>query len=720
MLEIPVKFQQGIERPDAQTFAYLAIETAGQSDGVDTETEFDTKKVGIPVNVDYNSTPPPPVSGNLILAKTAAGTREINQGFPLSDISTQWSPGTNNYSYIDDWIDQGDLVQVSGNHGTLVDRYTLAAQSLISGIYENGEIVSVNVDIRSERQYGNLDYGIRINNTDYLTAATITATPWTNTYAMTVNPDTSSAWTLADIQSIQQLVISATSTSELGYKYVYSMRIYVVIKTYETAGNITFDLDLGVSANTDNEAIVLITENVPIGTGITYSLLGSDAGTFTGEETNLGNVTDCSRVAGYRFYRITISMTSDGNDTPVLKSIEIEIPDDVYRFVDRNRPVIVDNLNAHPSLNRIPGRTVQVDLTQFISIGSNYNIGLVRNEIVDAMVLDNYVKEFRTRLMIGVVDPTVTVDDLVPYYQGKIQDYVSTADEVTLEIKDESVGLTVKLPKGIPPSTKPVPITYDGWHIVDVILDLLDLAGLDARSIHDESFALVKANIGDTTLSNPPPDPGNWKVKRLSATAISEPKPARDFLKQLLQLAGCYMVTLEDGRIHLIEYDRTTSAIDSWVDQDFITNPVYDAGLDKLKNEIGIYYNWDGSGSEIFDFGNVYIQLDADSVVKNGSEEKEIRSNWLAGNASDGYYGAELAANIAERETVRLGSGLAVLSGKTNLTKVAIQVGDMITVQSDQIISPDTGLGDAVKFMVIKKTWDLDGQSFSWDMVEVK
>ena len=98
MLEIPVKFQQGIERPDAQTFAYLAIETAGQSDGVDTETEFDTKKVGIPVNVDYNSTPPPPVSGNLILAKTAAGTREINQGFPLSDISTQWSPGTNNCS----------------------------------------------------------------------------------------------------------------------------------------------------------------------------------------------------------------------------------------------------------------------------------------------------------------------------------------------------------------------------------------------------------------------------------------------------------------------------------------------------------------------------------------------------------------------------------------------------------------------------------------------
>jgi hypothetical protein len=127
-----------------------------------------------------------------------------------------------------------------------------------------------------------------------------------------------------------------------------------------------------------------------------------------------------------------------------------------------------------------------------------------------------------------------------------------------------------------------------------------------------------------------------------------------------------------------------------------------------------VWYDWDGSGDSEEDYGSIIIVLDEE----DSTFIKDIKSKWISGDSAD-YYGAEIAAHVADREVNRLAGGLGEFSCKTDIDKFAVQVGDMVNITHPDIVSPDVGIGDTVKFLVVQKDPPVD-DTITWSLVEAR
>ena len=715
------RFIEELESPDPQPFAILEIQSKGQSDEATTEAHW-TANIS-ESNVDYDSTPLPPEAGNVILA-AAAGVSSVKflpdtdgemtgvvNGVPGAPHSAPY------YQYIDDPIGAHDGDTTYNFNSSGVDgngQRFIYSSGYLSSIPEGATINKVRV--AGYIEFTNVIYEARwllkMGDTDRPGATMVfTIADWHFRFEdWATNPVTAAAWTREELADIQEFGIEV-----VGATFVRSTQIYLEIfyTDFETTGSITVELDLGASANTDNDAVISIDDNVPTDTGLSFTLEGSTSGAWGGEEVALGSVTDGSSVAGYRYYRPTANLTGDGSVTPVLKSIKIEIPDRIYRLTSRRGGIF----NSLPYLIGIPGRSISIDLKDFVTLGSDLQASLQKDDYVVQMLRENYFKNLHASVRIGLYREDITEADLVYTFQGKVSGYRVGMEEVSISLKDATKDLSAKWPAGID-------VTKDGVHMVDVINTVLDDVGIASRYINRGSLDTLKSTVGDGS-----PASINYVVYRDSSppvasgdTTITEPETAKKVIGELLELLGSYMVSQEDGKIYVVEYDSSKASIgDPWTtSDDFVEDPIYNPDVENLINDTYVYFDWNGDGTDAKDFSNLETSPDATSITNWGeTDTRIIKSKWLAGSAADGYYGEELAIHIGARETTRRKNGMGIFPCKTDLSKFELQVGDMKDVDmSDLIINPDVGEGDVRKFMIVNKDPDWGNSTISWSLVE--
>jgi hypothetical protein len=444
------------------------------------------------------------------------------------------------------------------------------------------------------------------------------------------------------------------------------------------------------------------------------------------ERVDLGGASDPMGVhvedsgqAVYDMFRTKSSFTSDGTVTPVLKSIGIEIPDNVYKFSSLGD----DTFGARPIITSLPGRTIKLDAKSFITLPSDLNVGLERFDFIDDLLRQNYFRGLEANVKIGLWREDLTEEDLVPYYSGSVANYSVTESEIILKLRDATKDLSRKWPLGTAPSSPPS-VSFDKTHMVDCIRTILDDIAIPDRFVDQGSLDILKATVGqDVSI---PLTSSNWVVKRVGTdpdaggTAILDAEAAREFIGQLLGLMGAYLVTQENGKLTAILYDIATAIVDTWT-PDFYDATKYDAALEGLRNAMSLYSDWDGLGDKANDFDTLFITKDSGSITNWGEElERIIKSEWIAGDSSDGYYGTEMAEFITGRETARQADGIGSIPAQTSLVKAGVQVGDFIDVETDLAIKPDIGKGDLIKFFVTKKTWDIENGKINWTLMEAR
>lgn len=709
-LPLPPKFERAIEKSHSYIFAYLEIDAIGVSDEASSLAEWEAKITGSS-DVDYNASggSPPPADGDVILIPTASELT-TDPVYPKADHTNEWESGDfddvnapeSDANYVrDDQLADGAKIYLGVLETIDIPRYATIKEFVIT--------------VRARENAGDdgWDVGYRYAGTNYWTSKSSPGGSFADyTVTVSVNPVTSNAWLVEELLQIEGIGARSGELHEIDISVV---KLEVTYYEFDLQGGFTVELDLS-GANTNNPATVSIDDLVPTGTSVVYSVVGSTTGDFAGEEVSLGDVEDGSEIDAYEYYQVTATLSSDGSDTPVVKSIRIDIPERIYKFSTLN----TDLLDAIPSIQSIPQRTIKLDLENLITTTSSVSIALNREEEVDEMLRSTFVKGLDVRLYLGALErpnDSISRSDLLRYYIGKIEDFSQTADSVTFDLADVSIDLDAKWPVGSAPSTAAA-ATKDGVHMVQVIRDIYEDIGIASRYVDYASLDTLEQNVGNGT----PPAPA-FVVKRTGATGISEPLPAKDYLRELLFMLGAFAFTDERGKLVTIEYDPTTAAIDTWGDDEIGKGYKYSGGLVSYKNVCQIYFDWDGSGNNASDYSTVRISLDEDGIAAGRPvRTKTVKSKWIAGDVDDGYYGAEIALYRSALEVARLKDGLGGLPCSTGLDKCFIQVGDFIAIDTDDIdgiVNTDVGRGDVRNFIVTQKTWNPDRHEMEWRLTEV-
>ena len=290
---------------------------------------------------------------------------------------------------------------------------------------------------------------------------------------------------------------------------------------------------------------------------------------------------------------------------------------------------------------------------------------------------------------------------------------------ITLQLRDATKSLDRKLPESV--GEVKGTLEYDGTHLVDVVADQVDRAGVLRRYVNSNSLAAVKADMGVGGGDPAPSEFIAYRTDNVGAgpdTLIIRPEPAKKFVKSVLELIGAYLVTQEDGRLTMILNDSTRASVDEWDGLIIKRGASFSAKIEAtLRNATAVYYDYDGAS----DYGSIYVVADQDSIDAWGQVNKIIQTKWLAQEPDTGldYKGRLVAAFIAARETARLKDGVGTFKCSTSLDQLEVQVGDMVTIYSNLVVSQNNPIpGAGAKMMVVSKTWAVDSGTISWELVE--
>ena len=269
----------------------------------------------------------------MILAVDTGTTTATAHASPSSDVSSDYASG--GYADIDEYPTANDSDRLVGNGllGNTNDTYVGGVsnmQDFADEIPPNATIVSVEVYARMYWHtvdtlfgVGHGKAGIRIGGTNYWAASQDPPRDtWsTRHFTWPTNPGTSSAWLISELASIQGIGVYQNTTGVTGNgDYWLCSQLYLLVTYYnfKTSGSITVQLDLGVSANTDNNATVTIDDVVPVNTGMDYELFGveymrptgdyeaiagtvNNANAYDGDDTDSSTTTKTAAIGDYLF-----------------------------------------------------------------------------------------------------------------------------------------------------------------------------------------------------------------------------------------------------------------------------------------------------------------------------------------------------------------------------------------------------------------------------------
>ncbi len=438
--------------------------------------------------------------------------------------------------------------------------------------------------------------------------------------------------------------------------------------------------------------------------------------TFVTDVTDLGTVVDGQEITvRKRYYKIRTSFSSASLlYTAAVHKTNVVFPKTVHRY---STAPIDDLPNTLPLIKSIPSIPIRLDLKSYIASTQTWTIEIIDpNFYASIMAQEVNFKNIPVELRIGVTDTPITSKyDMAPYGAGLVTDYGFSEGILKIEVQDRSKEFSIKLPKAkiglsdqvIPPAA----LDYTGKHMVDVYDDLrytqirTPRRYKDAASFSAIKTALTADYITDRTIEG------------------DKPEEARDLVKELLEVMGCYIFWGEDGKEKLIQYPRSGNALATWDDNDFLIGTEQPMGIDDtIINDCIVQHNWDEPAGKYLGYAG-YVdgpsQRDWAPGAGIADYDRTIKSKWIG---SPQYRGDWIARTVAERVVRHSKDGLIPLKGQTTLKWWKVQVGDFIDIKTRAFLRKGQRgtMNNPQKFMVTSKHPDFERGIISWELIEAR
>jgi len=422
-----------------------------------------------------------------------------------------------------------------------------------------------------------------------------------------------------------------------------------------------------------------------------------------GPFTSLGIVTNAQVLTDLKqFWRPSVDIQTDSIQSPSIQKIRIS-------FDDLLNLCLCDNklFDAEAIVMNIPALSVELDLLKAQSSISEMQIELNNADGRAKELIQKFrIYNRQATILIGFDEPGMTIDDFIPYNSGVVHKWKGDdkdSSKVTIIFRDP---LQILEDTKVPPDeneAQPIPIVYvDGQvtHPVEIQRDLLE------NQINVPSQFL---DLGSLATAASHPTLAGWKFLR----TINDSEKGRDLLEQLSKLSASYIVPSEDGLLRAFVYDPSGEPIAELGRKDFVQGSLqFEFDDENLKNAAACYYGWDGTDEKAANFVEAIVSFDADSEnAFNKTALERILPLWL-GVAGAPYEGKIRATDIATRFTDQFANGLPIITGKTSLRWLQLQIGDLVRIIDDPD-DPDWTIPylmfgvDKVKdfkFVVVKKT----------------
>lgn len=463
---------------------------------------------------------------------------------------------------------------------------------------------------------------------------------------------------------------------------------------YKPSGYIrTQTMDVGSTPTNNGEWV--IEDIVPTGTTLTYQAWASATGAFAGEETDLGAIVDGDAITNLkRYYRVKATLTANGDQSvsPTLQSIKADF-------------TIFKTYSDNPSLGHETAILSVSSLSSSIDTFKPSTIGQITFSLNLSPSVSNYLatkkpKNKLVQVKAGFVADGFLEEDYIDYSRGQIDDWKITAkDEVTLSVKDFSKEWDVDVPKatgtGLPEITWGTP-GLD--HPIDVMLDILK------NHINARDSKILGSSFGTVKTALP-----NWIVSR---TLKEDTVSAKDLMEELRLLTQTYFLPQADGKIKIKRWDAAESPIDTLTDADFISKR-WDSDAKQIINRYVHFYGWDGEGDEAADYNTVSIGIDTTSQTNwRETTSKELKDKWTPQTQT------AQVADFLDKIMKRYADPPSILQAEVDLRKIALEVGDIVTVTTSRAPSTDMAGIANIKFQIINRNLDYSKRIISLTMLE--
>lgn len=503
-----------------------------------------------------------------------------------------------------------------------------------------------------------------------------------------------------------------------------------------------------------------ITAAVPSGTALTTDLYAyADAETETPSASYL-DVKDGQILAPARYWEQEHYATAnaDLNATPEVDLGAVMFPKSRVRC----RPRGVNLLNVAPDiledfqplLKPVTIAESELKLIERVSTRGDMTVNLedTRIETLQRIVSDCPLKNFRAVVYAGMDVPGFTASDLFECFIG----IVNTAD-VTPKFRKDVFGLSLQvkntileLKRRVPVAdytglvdTTSVSINYDGWQVMDGIVDLLrGKAQVPGRYMDLESYLLAKPDLGYESLAS-----GALLIRASDAAGLPDtrkltPEEVIKYLPALLIIADGYQVVDVTGRLAFVRHNAAAAAEAIWCDESMIADlptavPIIEMGRiklgydDLLFNLIYTGHSWSGSGDNWGTDFTTYSTINADSTERYAPAggfflsvmEKNMKdvAKWLGPEA--GYNGATIAQALGRLLIGRHKNPPARIIGCSMPTSEFERgQGSVIQIHSKEFCKyrrRGIALSETLKFMVTLPRYDQGRNRMSFDLVEL-
>jgi hypothetical protein len=462
-----------------------------------------------------------------------------------------------------------------------------------------------------------------------------------------------------------------------------------------TSGDLTTQIiDLGETPTADGEwKFTDITPSDYGTTAVTYTCYGS-TDNFVTSNVTIGTKVDGDVIGSadwYQYYKIKLALTTtDKNETPSVQDVGLS-------FVSYVNYTNQKFLGYEESIHSVSSLTTVISDFELSTVGQiSITLGLTAtlSEYLDT----KYPKNKPAKVLLGFMPDsgdTYSENDFLEYYSGVIEKYTINNHNVTINVKDPNQNWSVD----VPIDTTTTAGKYTGGtfsnivasadHHIDVMLDILqNQLNLRDAVIDFGSFESVK-----TTLSG-------WEVTR--TIAGSDRQPAQDLLNELRVLTSTYFIFGNTGKIRLKLFNATESAVDNLTDDDFLTVPKYDAQLEEIINKTYISFDYN-TVTDVFD--HIWIGLDTTSIANWGeTATKEIDDKWTDDDV--GGQGEGQIETLSTNILTRYATPPAEIETSIDYRKLALEVGDVVTITTINAPSDDFAGITGVKYQIVNKNID--------------
>lgn len=468
---------------------------------------------------------------------------------------------------------------------------------------------------------------------------------------------------------------------------VYRTRVFDILTSNPSgiiAGDVTFLFD----------------DIVPAFATVAYEAEHSDSA--SGPWTPIGVVVDGQKEdIQKQFWRITATITVDGNVRPTISKMEVAyqvlgiwatnpqaVPPGVNTEIDGmilDMPVAKGKVDIETARGSVAGITVELE----------DNIGNARELQEGSRLIDA-----EARFFIGYNIPSFRRSDMLPIYSGTISAMDVDFGVVTFDLKDAKEYMRTKLPIG-DDASQPIAIPYDVGGISNpalVLRDILEQAGVPDRVINVGSFTTASAHINAL-----------HDVLR----EIEEPRELRVYFSEIGQAIDAVLIADANGLLTLKIYDPTDPPV-------AIIHPAEQDGkwsmsqefADKINTETVYGDSVTESGEEVLDYNFGAREQDGALVIADQIVREEILLIPWIGPDNATYEGLVWAREIAVRRLARKKIGVQRLKGSLIGVKHSnLEEGDIIRLVADSFFQrPQSGYEDSHFW-----PYSVEGQSFVRD-----